>query len=136
MKKCPKCLVDVENNFELCWNCQYSFVDNKVLEDADFGMICPKCKTIIDLKLNYCPSCNYDLRKINRQDGMLPQGAKHIDCLRCKVQLDYQGNFKFHEGARMGVLGNWCELLTNRESFDLYMCPNCGKIEFFAPGFE
>lgn len=136
MKRCPKCYSDVENNFDLCWNCQYSFIDDKVLQNDDFTLICPKCKAETEPGLNYCPKCHYDLREINRENVIQPQGPKQVDCLRCKVPMDYQGFFKFHEGTRVGVLGNLFELFTNRESFDLYSCPQCGKVEFFLPGYD
>jgi len=45
----------------------------------------------------------------------------------------YSGSYKFHEGTRIGALGSVFELFVNRESFDLYLCPKCGKIEFFTP---
>ena len=32
-----------------------------------------------------------------------------------------------------GLFGNLFELFQNRESFDLYVCPKCGKVEFFIP---
>ena len=105
MRKCPKCKSDVENNFDTCWNCNYSF-DGEI-----------------------------DLNKMNSQynASQNENGTKNIECLRCKVQLKYQGNFKFHEGTRVGAFGNLFELFTNRESFDLYCCPKCGKVEFFLP---
>ncbi|MDO8928817.1 MAG: hypothetical protein Q7W54_07500 [Bacteroidota bacterium] len=56
-----------------------------------------------------------------------------IDCLRCKISMSYNGNVRFHEGTRMGAFGDLFELFTNRESFDLYFCPKCGKVEFFLP---
>ena len=36
MKNCPNCNSEVEDNFDLCWNCNFSFTDNKVIviEDA------------------------------------------------------------------------------------------------------
>ena len=37
------------------------------------------------------------------------------------------------EGMNTGVLGNLFELFQNREAFDLYVCPKCGKVEFFVP---
>jgi hypothetical protein len=49
------------------------------------------------------------------------------------VPLVFSGNYKFHEGTRMGLLGNNFELFVNRESFDIYVCPDCGKLEFYAP---
>ncbi len=136
MKKCPKCNSEVDDNFNLCWNCQYSFVDNKILDNSDFKLICPKCKNEIESSLSYCPNCHYDLSEINKEIGIRPQGPKSVDCLRCKVTLEYQGNYRFHEGTRVGALGNLFELFTNRESFDLYSCPKCGKVEFFIPGFD
>ena len=99
MKNCPNCKSEVENNFNLCWNCNWSFMENKVIDLDDF----------------------------NRTD------ERDINCLRCNVRLLFSGNYKFHEGTRYGVLGNVFELFTNRESFDLYICPKCGKIEFYSP---
>ena len=32
MKICPKCHEEVEDSFEICWNCNYSFPDNKILD--------------------------------------------------------------------------------------------------------
>ncbi len=43
-----------------------------------------------------------------------------------------EGNFKFHEGSRYGIFGNLLEIFENRESFDLYVCSKCGKVEFFT----
>ena len=56
-----------------------------------------------------------------------------IDCLRCQVKMAYSGKYEFHEGMNTGVLGNLLELFQNREAFDLYVCPKCGKVEFFVP---
>lgn len=47
--------------------------------------------------------------------------------------MHYSGEYKFHEGTRTGMFGNLFELLTNREKFELYICPRCGKVEFFTP---
>lgn len=136
MKTCPKCNADVENHFDICWNCQYSFVEQKILDNSDFKLVCPKCNTEIEPGLNFCPECHFNLAEINRETGTAPHGPKSIECLRCKVELDYQGNYRFHEGTRIGALGDLFELFTNRESFDLYSCPNCGKVEFFLPGYD
>jgi predicted nucleic-acid-binding Zn-ribbon protein len=101
MKNCPKCNSEVEDNFELCWNCNFSFTENKVIDIAEFT-----------------------------------KGSREIACIRCAVHLIYSGNFKFHEGAQIGVFGNIFELLVNRESFDLYICPKCGMVEFYTPQNE
>lgn len=100
MKHCPNCTSEIEDDLEICWNCNYSFTENKIIEFED--------NSIID-------------------------SEKDIDCLRCKVPLVFSGNFKFHEGTRFGIFGNLFESFTNRESFDLYICPQCGKVEFFSP---
>lgn len=31
MKNCPNCNSEVEDNFNICWNCNYSFTQNKYL---------------------------------------------------------------------------------------------------------
>ena len=90
MKICPKCHEEVEDSFEICWNCNYSFPDDKILDLS-------------------------------------------IDCLRCQVKMIYSGKYEFHEGMNTGVFGNLFELFQNREAFDLYVCPKCGKVEFFVP---
>jgi len=98
MRKCPNCNAELEDNFELCWNCNYSLTEKKVIEIKD-----------------------------------VVQGGRDIDCLRCKISLLYSGNFKFHEGSRVGLFGNLFEMFLNRESFDIYVCPKCGKVEFYTP---
>ena len=130
MKKCPKCKSEVENNFDTCWNCQYEFIDNR----DDTNTICPKCnlefKTYLDY-LNHVDNCPQKDSVTDEEEG-----SRKLDCLRCKLPLKYQGNYRFHEGTRLGALGDLFELFVNRESFDLYCCPKCGKIEFFLPEEE
>ena len=55
-------------------------------------------------------------------------------CPRCESPLDYVGNHKFHEGRRFGVFGDLGELFVNRSSFDVYVCPTCGRVELFIDG--
>lgn len=98
MKNCPNCTAEIIENFEVCWNCNYSFAEKQV---------------------------------VSYQED-IPKG-KDINCLRCHVKLLYSGNYKFHEGAKLGFFGNLLEAFVNRESFDLYVCPKCGKVEFFVP---
>lgn len=96
MKTCPNCREEVEENFDLCWNCCYRFSEDQVVS--------------------------------------LPEdNCTEIECLRCHVPMLYSGEYKFLEGTRLGALGNLFELLQNREIFDLYLCPKCGKVEFFTP---
>ncbi len=98
MKECPNCKAEIEESFEICWNCNYSLTEKQFVEFED-------------------PFEN----------------KRDLDCLRCQIPLVFTGNYKFHEGARLGILGNLLEAFVNRESFDLYICPKCGKVEFYSP---
>ena len=95
MKTCPNCQAEVESNFNLCWNCNYSFTENQVLEIYE----------------------------------EIP-GDRNLDCLRCTTKMKFTGNYKFHEGPKLLLFG---ELSRNREEFEIYLCPKCGKVEFFSP---
>ena len=58
-----------------------------------------------------------------------------ISCPRCETALDYVGTKKFHEGTlTFDVLGGFMELFKNREQYDVYVCPRCGRLEFFVDG--
>ena len=134
MKTCPNCQAEVDDNFELCWNCQYSFTNAQVIKEDEFRLICPECNAEIESNLLFCPNCKYDLNSVAEISKLhIGDSPKEIQCLRCQVPMSFNGNFRFHEGTRMGVFGDLFELFTNRESFDLYFCPKCGKIEFFLP---
>lgn len=98
MKNCPKCNEEVESGFEICWNCNYSFTENRIIKFEE-----------------------------------IPEGSRKVNCIRCDVKLIFSGNYKFHEGPTLGLFGNLFEAFVNRESFDIYVCPKCGKAEFYTP---
>lgn len=54
-------------------------------------------------------------------------------CLRCEVKLRFLGTKDFHEGAKWGVMGELGHLFEGRESFDLFVCPQCGHVDMFVP---
>jgi hypothetical protein len=135
MKQCPKCNAEVDDSYDLCWNCQYSFSENKVLDNSDFDIVCPKCNTKVGPHEFYCPNCFFNLNQLEKKEGMNGNKSANFSCLRCNVMLDYKGIFEFHEGPHVGALGSFFELLENKESFALYVCPHCGKVEFFMPGY-
>lgn len=89
---------------------------------------CPKCNYEVEFLLDFCPNCLVDIKPIKKSGG-----SKKIQCTRCQIPLKFKGNYKFHEGFTYGVFGSVFEGLTNKESFDLYYCASCGKIEFFLP---
>ena len=126
MRICPNCNAEVDSNFELCWNCQYCFPDKKVLEERDFKQICPGCGAEVESSLNYCPKCQYEFKKID-EDYISSMYPKHIECMRCNVELEFQGTFKFPE-AKVGNSSNMFDV-----SFDVYNCPICKKVELFLP---
>lgn len=132
MKLCPNCNSEVEDSFDLCWNCMYSFSEGKVAESVESLRACPVCGTESDLGLTVCPDCGYQFKASVSE--ITEGNGSGIQCLRCKVPLKFKGNYKFHEGTRTGVFGDLFELFENRESFDIYYCPECGKVEFFLPG--
>jgi len=51
MKKCPNCNADIEDNFDVCWNCNYSMTDDEVIdfiEEPDTPkreIACLRCNT-------------------------------------------------------------------------------------------
>jgi hypothetical protein len=48
--------------------------------------------------------------------------------------LEFVGTKAFHEGRRMGFLGDLGELFVNKEKFDVYVCNRCGRVELFVDG--
>lgn len=105
MKNCQECKSEVPKEYEICWNCSYNFTTKKI-----DGFVSDKIKL--------------------QSDSIKP---KQLNCLRCKTTMKFEDTIKFHEGSNWGVIGDLGHVFTNKKSFDLYMCPNCDKIEFFAP---
>jgi len=66
--------------------------------------------------------------------GPTPKDADPISCPRCRLTLEYVGRKRFHEGTNWGALGEIGELFVKREHFDVYVCPRCGRVEFFVDG--
>lgn len=98
MENCPNCNAEIENNFELCWNCSYSFTEKRIIKD----------------------------------DEIDEEGIRHLDCTRCYVRMLYSGQYKFYQGATPALLVSIFEWFLNRKSFDIYVCPKCGKAEFYT----
>lgn len=107
MWHCLKCGEDVEDHFELCWNCQANrrglrqFKRDSEEEDE-------RVKAIVNKR------------------------HKPMGCLRCSSFLVHAGTKKFPPGSNLGVLGS--ELLASKETLEMYVCAECGHVEFFAFG--
>ena len=103
MKNCPDCRQEVPQAFDVCWSCSYDFATKES---------------------NVTPS---------ELDSADSGSVKKINCLRCRTTLKLAGNINLHEGMDWGVLGDIGHMLTSKKSFNMYVCPNCDKVEFFVP---
>jgi hypothetical protein len=61
------------------------------------------------------------------------QESDVLTCLRCDVELKYLGSSHLHEGQPWGVLGGLEDVFERAQRFDVYVCPRCGHLDFFAP---
>ena len=86
---------------------------------------CSKCGERHDDQFETCWKCAGEAA---------PPTPNPLRCPRCPASLDFVGTKRFHEGSNWGVLGELGELFVNRESFDIYVCPRCGRVEFFVDG--
>lgn len=89
---------------------------------------CPKCGERHDDQFDSCWKCS---TPPGAAIVSAPADSRTLDCLRCQTRLVHAGKKKFHEGNNWGILGEFGELFENRETFQVYFCPNCGKVEFF-----
>ncbi|MGN6223717.1 hypothetical protein [Pseudoxanthomonas sp.] len=101
--------------------------------------ICKSCNASNEGEFDICWQCG------TGHDGTPPDPAfsrsqethheslRVLQCLRCQSPMTLVGIKRFHEGSRLApfLLGDLGELLVNRESFELYACSACGKVEFF-----
>lgn len=108
IKTCAHCGEAIEQGYDVCWKCgtptDGSATDSSYLADQTSAEV------------------------------SVPE--RELACLRCGTKMKLIGKMKFHEGTRLwpALLGEVGELLVNREAFDTYGCPECGKAEFFLAG--
>ena len=58
-----------------------------------------------------------------------------LQCTRCNTALDFVGTRRFQEEGRWtAFLGDLGEFFVKREKFNVYVCPRCGRVEFFVEG--
>ncbi len=124
MWQCVKCHERLEENFDVCWSCGTS---REGIEDASFR----KADDFIPEPAAPEP---FDERAIERPPAVSQTKRNPITCLRCHHELEFVGTKAFHEGYNWGVLGDLAELAIHKEQFDVYCCPRCGRMEFFAAG--
>lgn len=72
-----------------------------------------------------------DAEDVQRK-AFLNEKFRSKDCLRCNVTLRYAGRKEFHEGMKLGALGDFAELFVPQVALEMYACPNCLRVEFFV----
>ena len=139
MWKCVKCREQVDDEFEVCWNCGTS---SEGIEDNEFK----RAEDIRAEELETTPPLPDSAPVVDQSTAIqeIPQGRsgdpaailrRSLLCPRCDHDLDFVGTKSFHEGFQWGgLLGDWGEFFVNQESFDLYVCRRCGRVEFFVSG--
>jgi len=108
MWHCLKCGEEVEDHFEVCWNCQ---ADRRGLRKFTK------------------PEIEYPEDRVR---AIVNKKHKPMHCLRCSCLLTHAGTRKLHQGPNFGVLGDWGEFLVTKETVEMYVCSECGHVEFFA----
>jgi predicted ATP-dependent serine protease len=111
---CHNCSEEVEEQFGVCWNCE-----------ADRQGTLPTGS-----------SSDRDAEEREAEDmerkAFLNEKFRSKHCLRCNIALRYAGKKEFHEGLRLGALGDFAELFVGQVRLEMYVCPNCRRVEFFA----
>ncbi|MGX5732132.1 hypothetical protein ACWKWK_16575 [Pseudoxanthomonas beigongshangi] len=101
--------------------------------------ICTACNASNEGTFDICWQCGTGRdgtppdTAFNRSQETVHESSRTLQCLRCHSPMRLVGTRRFHEGSRLApfLLAELGELLVNRESFDLYTCTACGKVEFF-----
>ena len=59
-----------------------------------------------------------------------------LNCLRCGTGMQFIRREKFQLGQTGWVLGDLPNLFAGAMEIEIYVCPKCGKLEFFQPGSD
>lgn len=76
MKNCPNCKEEVPKEFDVCWSCNYDFINENILE----------IETAKDFK---------------SPDG---RAIRKINCLRCETPMAFQRTREFYEGRSHSIV--------------------------------
>ena len=59
-------------------------------------------------------------------------------CSICGGLMQSAGDMKFRSGGYSGdsgmLLGGWEEMMEKTQTFSLFRCTQCGKVDFYEPG--
>ena len=112
--KCLNCGEEVPDPFDACWKCEAS-------------------------RAGRLPTINSSAQdsEDQAQKDFLNEKFRDKHCVRCDVLMTYAGSKEFHEGMKLGALGDFAELFVNQTKLEMYVCANCLRVEFFLsePGF-
>lgn len=108
---CSNCHDQVEEVYDVCWNCQYDREGN--------------------LRVDFTEGEIIDDRSERRA---LTEKHKPKNCLHCKTLLRHIETKQFIEGIRLGTISDLLELVENRLELEMYYCPQCRRVEFFYFG--
>ena len=61
---------------------------------------------------------------------------KSITCTHCSEQMKFLGRERLQLGQTGWLLGDIPNLIAGALEVDIYMCPNCRKLEFYAAEAE
>ena len=106
MWKCKVCDKETDDDsWEICWNCSSP---NNISDE--------------------------EVESLKEHVVVIGESSKKIKCLRCEIPMTFGGTKKFHEGTRQWGfwLGDLGELFVNREEYNIYLCPKCGKVEMYV----
>lgn len=129
MWHCPKCRERLNDDFEVCWSCGTS---KDGVEDPDFRKADdPGPPSDVGVEESTAIQEISEKHAGGRKKAQDPA----LDCPRCRRRLKFVGTKAFHEGTSWGgFFGDLGEFFVNKESFDVYVCQRCGRVEFFVSG--
>ena len=100
--------------------------------------LCSNCRSEVDDEIDLCWQCGTGIKGEpppigwRLEQAPLPDGSeRELLCLRCSSPMSHLGHKQLHEGSYLKelFLGDF---FVNRETFDIYGCGNCGKVEFYV----
>ncbi|HSE20848.1 MAG TPA: hypothetical protein VLB68_04295 [Pyrinomonadaceae bacterium] len=110
MWKCVNCAEDVDQQLSVCWNCG---------ADEQGALSSP----------------SVEAEEERERKSFLNEKFRPKDCLRCGTELTHAGSKLFHEGMKLGALGDFAELFVARTKLEMYVCSRCFRVEFFVSEF-
>jgi DNA-directed RNA polymerase subunit RPC12/RpoP len=102
-------------------------------------LICPECAVKNLPGRSHCLGCGKSLEGVEAASISLQvedtPAVTGIQCLRCQGDMLNAGVRSLHEyWSRFGILDELTELILGRTNLTMYVCVQCGHVEFFMEG--